>query len=104
MAKKRLQKKREAARTASAKIETTKKVQPLKVEPPGKWSLLKVETRKTEPVKVETKKDGTLSKSKPQKTESMLKSRQKKQRPVKVETSTTGSCQILANRDDDSIY
>ena len=59
MAKKRLQKKREAAKAsafqaAAAKAETpkitTKKVQPIKVE-----------TTKTEPVKVETKKTEPIS-------------------------------------------
>ncbi len=64
MAKKRLQKKREAARAASARIETqkketlkveTKKIEPLKVET-KKVEPVKVETRKVEPAKVETRK------------------------------------------------
>ena len=98
MAKKRLQKKREAARTASAKIETTKK-EPLKVTT-KKVEPLKVETRKVEPVKVET------SKTEPIKVETT------KTEPVKVETAKTEPVKVEAAppvpeipaRNDDGIY
>ena len=98
MAKKRLQKKREAARTASAKIETTKK-EPLKVTT-RKVEPLKVETRKTEPVKVETKKTEPV-KVETTKTESM-KVETKKTEPVKVEAAPP--VPEIPARDDDSIY
>lgn len=98
MAKKRLQKKREAARTASAKIETTKK-EPLKVTT-KKVEPLKVETRKVEPVKVET------SKTEPIKVETS------KTEPIKVETTKTEPVKVEAAppvpeipaRNDDGIY
>ena len=98
MAKKRLQKKREAARTASAKIETTKK-EPLKVTT-RKVEPLKVETRKTESVKVETKKTEPF-KVETTKTES-IKVETKKTEPVKVEAAPP--VPEIPARDDDSIY
>ena len=89
MAKKRLQKKKAAARaeaerikstsnapqTSTLKIET-EKTEPIKVET-SKTEPVKVETKKTEPVKVET------SKTEPVKVET------KKTEPIKVETSKT---------------
>ena len=123
MAKKRLQKKREAARTASPKTTTpiketakttainvettktetpkveTKKIEPLKVET-AKTDAPKVETKKVEPAKVETAKTDAP------------KVETKKVEPVKVETAKTDAPKVASQkaaaeipvRDDDAIY
>ena len=100
MAKKRLQKKREAARasaaqTAAPKAEPVKKatktVAPLKVET-KKTEPVKVETKKTEAVKVETKK------VEPVKVET------KKTETIKVETAKSEPVRLENKRDDDRIY
>ena len=100
MAKKRLQKKREAAR-ASAAQNVAPKTEPIKkitktIEP------LKVETKKVEPVKVETKKAEPI-KVETKKTES-VKVETKKAEPIKVETVKTEPVKLENKRDDDAIY
>ena len=120
MAKKRLQKKREAAKTsalqaAAAKAETpkitTKKVQPIKVET-TKTEPVKVETKKTEPIKVETKKVEP-AKVETQKAEAVkvetakvesAKVETKKTETAKVETTKAEPVKLENKRDDDHIY
>ena len=134
MAKKRLQKKKAAARaeaerikstsnapqTSTLKIET-EKTEPIKVET-SKTEPVKVETKKTEPVKVETKKTEPIkvetSKTEPVKVETKktepvkvetskiepVKVETKKTEPVKVETSKTEPVKISAVEKDDSVY
>ena len=100
MAKKRLQKKREAAKAsafqaAAAKAETpkitTKKVQPIKVET-TKTEPVKVETQKSEAVKVETAKVESA------------KVETKKTETAKVETTKAEPVKLENKRDDDHIY
>ena len=120
MAKKRLQKKREAARASAAqpaapkaepikkvtktidplKVET-KKVEPVKVET-QKTEPIKVETKKTEPVKVETKKAEAV-KVETKKTEP-VKVETRKTEAVKVETAKSEPVRLENKRDDDRIY
>ena len=120
MAKKRLQKKREAAKAsafqaAAAKAETpkitTKKVQPIKVET-TKTEPVKVETKKTEPIKVETKKVEP-AKVETQKAEAVkvetakvesAKVETKKTETAKVETTKAEPVKLENKRDDDHIY
>lgn len=120
MAKKRLQKKREAAKAsafqaAAAKAETpkitTKKVQPIKVET-TKTEPVKVETKKTEPIKVETKKVEP-AKVETQKSEAVkvetakvesAKVETKKTETAKVETTKAEPVKLENKRDDDHIY
>lgn len=120
MAKKRLQKKREAAKTsafqaAAAKAETpkitTKKIQPIKVET-TKTEPVKVETKKTEPIKVETKKVEP-AKVETQKAEAVkvetakvesAKVETKKTETAKVETTKAEPVKLENKRDDDHIY
>ena len=124
MAKKRLQKKKAAAKaeaerikTASgsvqhsnAKLETkktevekiaTSKTEPVKVET-KKTEPVKVSTSKTEPVKVETKKTEPVkvstSKTEPIKVET------KNTEPVKVETKKTEPVKIPAVEKDTAVY
>ena len=110
MAKKRLQKKREAARASAAqnvapKAEPVKKItktiEPLKVET-KKTEPVKVETKKVEPAKVETKK------TEPAKVETKkaepVKVETKKTEAVKVETSKSEPVRLENKRDDDRIY
>lgn len=110
MAKKRLQKKREAAKAETPKI-TTKKVQPIKVET-TKTEPVKVETKKTEPIKVETKKVEP-AKVETQKAEAVkvetakvesAKVETKKTETAKVETTKTEPVKLENKRDDDHIY
>ena len=100
MAKKRLQKKREAAKAsasqaAAVKAETpkvtTKKVEPIKVET-KKEEPVKVETKKAEPIKVETQKTEPV-KVETKKTEP-VKVETKKVEPAKVETSKTKAVKV----------
>ena len=120
MAKKRLQKKREAARASAAqtaapkaepikkvvktidplKVET-KKVEPVKVET-KKTEPIKVETKKTEPIKVETKKADAV-KVETKKTEP-VKVETKKADAVKVETAKSDPVRLENKRDDNRIY
>lgn len=120
MAKKRLQKKREAAKAsafqaAAAKAETpkitTKKIQPIKVET-TKTEPVKVETKKTEPIKVETKKVEP-AKVETQKSEAVkvetakvesAKVETKKTETAKVETTKAEPVKLENKRDDDHIY
>ena len=106
MAKKRLQKKREAARASAAQNATakaatpkvtTKKVEPLKVET-KKENPVKVETKKTEPIKVETKKVEAV-KVETKKVEP-IKVETKKTEPVKVETKKTETIQVEAKKEE----
>ena len=126
MAKKRLQKKREAARasaaqTAAPKAEpikkvvktidplkvATKKVEPVKVET-KKTEPIKVETKKTEPVKVETKKAEAVKvetkKTEPVKVETKkadaVKVETKKTEPVKVETKKADAVKVETAKSD----
>lgn len=110
MAKKRLQKKREAAKAETPKI-TTKKVQPIKVET-TKTEPVKVETKKTEPIKVETKKVEP-AKVETQKAEAVkvetakvesAKVETKKTETAKVETTKSEPVKLENKRDDDHIY
>lgn len=110
MAKKRLQKKREAAKAETPKI-TTKKVQPIKVET-TKTEPVKVETKKTEPIKVETKKVEP-AKVETQKAEAVkvetakvesAKVETKKTETAKVETTKAEPVKLENKRDDDHIY
>ena len=130
MAKKRLQKKREATKTAASKstapvkeavkVEAeTAKVEPVKVET-KKVEPAKVETTKTEPVKVETKKIEPVkvetTKTEPLKVETAktesVKIESHKEDTAKVETSKTEAPKVPAKeaaakipaRDDDAIY
>ena len=120
MAKKRLQKKREAARASAAqtaapkaepvkkatktvaplKVET-KKTEPVKVET-KKTEAVKVETKKVEPVKVETKKTETV-KVETKKVEP-VKVETKKTETIKVETAKSEPVRLENKRDDDRIY
>ena len=84
MAKKRLQKKKAAARAEAERIKSTSNA--------PQTSTLKIETEKTEPIKVET------SKIEPVKVET------KKTEPIKVETSKTEPVKISAVEKDDSVY
>ena len=120
MAKKRLQKKREAAKVsafqaAAAKAETpkitTKKVQPIKVETTKtepvkvetkKKETIKVETKKVEPAKVETQKAEAV-KVETAKVES-AKVETKKTETAKVETTKAEPVKLENKRDDDHIY
>ena len=104
MAKKRLQKKREAARasaaqTAAPKAEPIKKVvktiDPLKVET-KKVEPVKVETKKTEPIKVATKKTEPV-KVETKKAEA-VKVETKKTEPVKVETKKTEAAKVATKK------
>ena len=104
MAKKRLQKKREAARasaaqTAAPKAEpikkVTKTVEPLKVET-KKVEPVKVETQKTEPIKVETKKTEPV-KVETRKTDA-VKVATTKTEPVKVETKKTEAAKVATKK------
>ena len=104
MAKKRLQKKREAARasaaqTAAPKAEPIKKVvktiDPLKVET-KKVEPVKVETQKTEPIKVETKKTDPV-KVETRKTDA-VKVATTKTEPVKVETKKTEAAKVATKK------
>ena len=118
MAKKRLQKKREAGKTAASKntasVKETVKAETKKVEP------AKVTTSKTEPVKVETKKvepaKVATSKTAPVKVETSkteaVKIESHKKDTAKVETSKTEAPKVSAKeaaakipaRDDEAIY
>ena len=103
MAKKRLQKKREAARTASPKTTTP-------IKETAKTAAINVETTKTETPKVETKKVEPL-KVETAKTDAP-KVETKKVEPVKVETAKTDAPKVASQkaaaeipvRDDDAIY
>ena len=113
MAKKRLQKKREAGKTAASKntasvkgavkaeTETvkveTKKIDPIKVET-KKVEPVKVETSKTEPVKVGTKKVEPVKVS--TKKVEPVKVETTKTEPVKVETSKTETFKIESHKED----
>ena len=120
MAKKRLQKKREAARASAAQNvapkaepikKITKTIEPLKVET-KKTEPVKVETKKADPVKVETKKTEPVKvetkKADPVKVETKkadpVKVETKKADPVKVETVKTEPVRLENKRDDDAIY
>lgn len=110
MAKKRLQKKREATKASAVQNKapkteplkvTTAKVEPVKVET-KKEEPVKVETTKTEPAKVETTKAETIKvetkKVEPVKVETT------KSETVKVETAKTEPAKLENKRDDDHIY
>ena len=120
MAKKRLQKKKAAARTEAERIKIvstapqvsapqikieTKKTEPVKVET-KKTEPIKVSTSKIEPVKVETKKTEPIkvstSKTEPVKVETKKTERIKvstsKAEPVKVETKKTEPIKVSTSK------